>query len=110
MCVQGAKGHFGTGFHRVACLLWNSLLDQAGFELTEIHLPLLLSAGIKGMCHHCLAFNYFHVHVYVCTWTPENNCRELVFSFYCVDPKDQMQAIRLGSRHLTLFIGQGCLV
>ena len=31
-------------------------VDQAGLELTEIHLPLL---GFKGMCHHCLAPVYW---------------------------------------------------
>ena len=27
-------------------------VDQAGLELTEIHLPLLLSAGTEGVQHH----------------------------------------------------------
>ena len=27
-------------------------VDQAGLELTEIHLRLPLGAGIKGMCNH----------------------------------------------------------
>ena len=30
-----------------------SSVFQAGLKLTEIHLPLLLSAGIKGVRHHC---------------------------------------------------------
>jgi hypothetical protein len=29
-------------------------IDQAGLELIEIYLPLLLSAGIKGVCYHSL--------------------------------------------------------
>ena len=28
-------------------------VDQAGLELTEIYLPRLPSAGIKGVLHHC---------------------------------------------------------
>jgi hypothetical protein len=31
-------------------------IDQAGLELTEICLPLPLSAGIKGVCHHHPAY------------------------------------------------------
>lgn len=38
-------------------------VDQA--EFAEIHLPLLLSVGIKGMRHHCLACLIgFNVNVY----------------------------------------------
>ena len=32
-----------------------ALVDQAGLEFTEICWFCLLSAGIKGVCHHCLA-------------------------------------------------------
>ena len=33
-----------------------ALVDQAGLKLTEIHLPLPPSAGIKGMCHQRPAY------------------------------------------------------
>jgi hypothetical protein len=29
-------------------------VDQAGLELTEIHLPLLPKCWIKGVHHHCI--------------------------------------------------------
>ena len=47
---------FETGFlcSFGACLGTRSV-DQAGLELTEIHVPLPLSAGIKGVQHHCPA-------------------------------------------------------
>jgi len=33
-------------------------VDQSGFELREIHLPLLLSARIKAVVHHHLANSF----------------------------------------------------
>jgi hypothetical protein len=41
-------------------------VDQAGFKLTEIHLP---SAGIKGVCYHCPASNSFlKTFFFKCEW------------------------------------------
>ena len=49
---------FGSGFLRqgfsvdLEPVLELALVDQAGFELTEIHLPLGLKRhGVKGVCH-----------------------------------------------------------
>ena len=36
-----------------------ALVDQAGLKLTEISLPLIPSAGIKGMHHHHPTFLFF---------------------------------------------------
>ena len=50
-----------------------ALVDQAGLKLTEIRLPLCLSAGIKGVSHHCPAF-------YVSLGTLKQNKCMFVFS------------------------------
>ena len=39
---------FGFSIQGILCFL-------AVLELTEIHVSILLSAGIKGLGHHCLA-------------------------------------------------------
>jgi hypothetical protein len=36
-------------------------VDQVGLKLIELHLPLPPSAGIKGVCHHCLAGIFFYL-------------------------------------------------
>jgi hypothetical protein len=52
-------------------------VDQAGPELTEITCFSLLSAGINGKCHSCLAIHFykdffFHLCVPVCLCVPQN--------------------------------------
>ena len=42
-------------FYCLVLFFWDRVslcVDQAGLKLTEICLPLLFSAGIKGVCHH----------------------------------------------------------
>ena len=36
-----------------------ALVDQAGLELTEIHLPLPPKCWVKGVHHHLVSFAHF---------------------------------------------------
>jgi hypothetical protein len=48
-------GFFETGFHCIALLYWNSLCRPGWPRTQKSAYPCLPSAGIKGVCHHCLA-------------------------------------------------------
>lgn len=81
-------------------------VNQAGLELTDIHLVLSPDSGIKGMCHQqpALIF-YVSLFMHVGTCVPQYACldqithlQESIFSFYYMVPGDQTQILKLGSK------------